>query len=100
MPADAPALREEVFGPVMAVVPFEHPDEALERANDTECGLASFVWTRDLRTAARLSEADVVALAERELALLIRAPLPGEFIPEPTAVRQWMPLVQATKEVP
>lgn len=57
LPADAPALREEVFGPVMAVVPFEHPDEALERANDTEYGLASFVWTRDLRTATRLSEA-------------------------------------------
>jgi len=56
VPADAPALREEVFGPVMAVVPFEHPDEALERANDTEYGLASFVWTRDLRTATRLSE--------------------------------------------
>lgn len=56
LPDDAPALREEVFGPVMAVVPFEHPEEALERANDTEYGLAAYVWTRDLRMATQLSE--------------------------------------------
>lgn len=53
-----------------------------------------------VQLAARLSEADVVALAERDLALLIRAPLPGEFIPEPTAVRQWMPLVLSDAPIP
>lgn len=56
VPADAPVLREEVFGPVMPVVPFDTADEALARANDTEYGLAAFVWTRDLRNATKLSE--------------------------------------------
>ncbi len=57
VPASAPALREEVFGPVLPVVPFESLDEAIAMANDTEYGLASYVWTRDLRTATRVSEA-------------------------------------------
>lgn len=56
VPSNAPVLREEVFGPVMPVVPFETADEALAMANDTEYGLASFVWTNDLRVATKLSE--------------------------------------------
>ncbi|MFO0647388.1 MAG: NAD-dependent succinate-semialdehyde dehydrogenase [Polyangiales bacterium] len=56
VPRDAPALREELFGPVMPVVPFETIDEALAMANDTEYGLAAYVWTRDLRAATKLSE--------------------------------------------
>jgi succinate-semialdehyde dehydrogenase / glutarate-semialdehyde dehydrogenase len=56
VPRDAPALREELFGPVMPVVPFDTLDEALAMANDTEYGLAAYVWTRDLRAATRLSE--------------------------------------------
>ena len=43
--------QEEVFGPVLAVIPFDDEDEAVEIANDTHFGLAAGMWTRD---AARL----------------------------------------------
>jgi acyl-CoA reductase-like NAD-dependent aldehyde dehydrogenase len=39
--------REEVFGPVLALIPFNDPREALQLANDTDFGLAAGVWTRD-----------------------------------------------------
>jgi betaine-aldehyde dehydrogenase len=41
-------VREEIFGPVMAVLPFEEEDEAIARANDTPFGLAAGVFTKDL----------------------------------------------------
>jgi betaine-aldehyde dehydrogenase len=41
-------VREEIFGPVMAVLAFDHEDEVLRRANDTPYGLAAGVFTRDL----------------------------------------------------
>jgi acyl-CoA reductase-like NAD-dependent aldehyde dehydrogenase len=54
---DNPLFRREVFGPVLSVTPFETLEEAIALANDTEYGLASYVWTNDLRTAVRMSEA-------------------------------------------
>jgi len=47
--------REEIFGPVMAVLDFEDEDEVLARANDTEFGLAAGVFTRDLARAHRVA---------------------------------------------
>jgi succinate-semialdehyde dehydrogenase / glutarate-semialdehyde dehydrogenase len=49
--------REETFGPVAAVTPFDDEEQAIEMANDTTYGLASYVYTRDLSRAIRVSEA-------------------------------------------
>ena len=47
--------REEIFGPVLSSFSFDTIDEVLERANATEFGLGSGVWTRDLATAHRMA---------------------------------------------
>ena len=47
-------LSEEIFGPVLAIVPFETEDEAVELANATEYGLISYVYTQDLARGMRM----------------------------------------------
>jgi succinate-semialdehyde dehydrogenase/glutarate-semialdehyde dehydrogenase len=49
-------LREEIFGPVLSITPFTDEDDAVRIANDTEYGLVSYVYTRDLARGQRMIE--------------------------------------------
>ena len=49
-------VQEEIFGPVVAAIPFDDPEELMPRANDTVYGLAAGIWTKDISKAHRLAE--------------------------------------------
>ncbi len=57
VPGDARMLREEIFGPVAPVVPFDTDEQALALANDTVHGLVGYVFTENLRRALHFAEA-------------------------------------------
>ncbi|MEI2809730.1 MAG: NAD-dependent succinate-semialdehyde dehydrogenase [Nocardioides sp.] len=56
VPADAAINSQEIFGPVAPITTFATEEEAIKRANDTEYGLASYVYTKDLGRTIRVSE--------------------------------------------
>ena len=56
VPADATVAREETFGPLAPLFRFETDDEALQLANDTEFGLASYFYSRDIGRVWRVAE--------------------------------------------
>jgi len=53
----APAFSQEIFGPILPVTPFQNTAHAIQLANQTEHGLASYVWTNDLHIARETAEA-------------------------------------------
>ncbi len=56
-PAEARVMREETFGPVIGMAPFETLDQAIALANATDYGLVAYLFTRDFATTVRASEA-------------------------------------------
>ena len=53
---DARIFQEEIFGPVVAITPFDTEEEALQLANNTKYGLAAYIWTNDLKRAHNVAQ--------------------------------------------
>ncbi len=56
LPESARCVKEEIFGPVCHIAPFDTEEEAIAMANDTEYGLAASVWTTNLKRGHRVAE--------------------------------------------
>jgi succinate-semialdehyde dehydrogenase/glutarate-semialdehyde dehydrogenase/aspartate-semialdehyde dehydrogenase len=68
--------REETFGPVAAILPFDMEEEVVARANATEMGLAAYLYTEDLRRAMRLTDALEYGMVAVNTPKFTGAPLP------------------------
>lgn len=63
LPESARCVREEIFGPVCHVAPFDTEEEVVELANDTDYGLAASIWTSDVNRAHRVAQSMKVGLS-------------------------------------
>lgn len=71
-----PITREEVFGPVLTVTRFREEEQAIAQANDSEYGLAAFVWTGDVGRMFRVSEAIDAGVINGNTTLVMDSGLP------------------------
>jgi alpha-ketoglutaric semialdehyde dehydrogenase len=80
LPAASLLVREEIFGPVVALLPADGFDDALAQANDTVYGLSASLFTRDLGAALRFAEearAGVVKINQESAGLELQVPFGG-----------------------
>jgi succinate-semialdehyde dehydrogenase/glutarate-semialdehyde dehydrogenase len=56
VPADATILKDEIFGPVAAIVSFDNEDEAIRLSNNTEYGLAAYLYTKDMKKGLNIAQ--------------------------------------------
>jgi len=76
VPADAAILREETFGPVAPITPFDTEEEVIQRANDSEYGLVAYVHSHDPRRIYRLSRALQFGMVAVNRTKVTGAPIP------------------------
>ena len=76
VPDDALIMREETFGPVAAVTPFDAEDEVVARANDTEYGLVAYLVTKDADRIARMTAALEYGMVAVNRVKITGAPIP------------------------
>ena len=76
VPEDAAILREETFGPVAAILPFDTEDEVIARANDSEYGLVAYVHATDPRRIYRVSRALETGMVAVNRTKVTGAPIP------------------------
>jgi aspartate-semialdehyde dehydrogenase len=76
VPDDALILREETFGPVAAILPFDTEQEVVARANDTEYGLVAYLHTNDPRRIYRVSRALQFGMVAVNRTQVTGAPIP------------------------
>ena len=70
--------REETFGPVAPVISYEDPEQVVQLANDTNYGLAAYVYTRDISEAMRAFEGLRIGIIGINDCLLYTSPSPRD----------------------
>ena len=75
LPRDSRLVREEIFGPVTVIAPFDDPEAVLEEANDSEYGLAASLWTNNLKTGLDLAHRLEAGLVQINQNLVVQANL-------------------------